>query len=85
MFIMSYIGDQVWLMTSRQTEPDLAAFQVLAFCRLPVSCLSFASSHLAVLVLGCCASGANLQLVDIWVEYAVREADARRLVWVLIG
>jgi hypothetical protein len=23
MFIMSYIGDQVWFMTSRQTEPDL--------------------------------------------------------------
>lgn len=23
MLIISYMGDQVWLMTSRQTEPDL--------------------------------------------------------------
>ena len=27
MLIMSYIGDHVWLITSRQTEPDLHVSQ----------------------------------------------------------
>jgi hypothetical protein len=27
MLIMSYIGDHVWLMTSKQTEPDLSSGQ----------------------------------------------------------
>lgn len=37
MFIMSYIGDQVWLITSRQTDPDLTTSQLLASCIYPVS------------------------------------------------
>lgn len=30
MLIMSYMGDHVWLMTSRQTEPDLYISQQLS-------------------------------------------------------
>lgn len=53
MFIMSYIGDQVWLMTSRQTEPDLTRFPVLACCNFLDSFLSFISFHVVLaLVLG---------------------------------
>lgn len=37
MLIMSYIGDHVWLITSRQTEPDLTSFPVLACCNFPSS------------------------------------------------
>lgn len=88
MFIMSYIGDQVWLMTSRQTEPDLATLPVLACCNFLDSFhfpLFLSISAVLVLVLGWCVLRAHLQLVDVWVEYAVREADARRLVGVLVG
>lgn len=28
MLIMSYMGDQVWLMTSRQTDPDLVPLEI---------------------------------------------------------
>lgn len=37
MLIMSYMGDQVWLMTSRQTDPDLVPLEIaLVFKRQSV-------------------------------------------------
>jgi hypothetical protein len=63
MLIMSYIGDQVWLMTSRQTEPELCTLVATSMVVKDVCCV---------------------QLVDVWVEYPVHEADARTLVWVLV-
>ena len=42
MFIMSYMGDHVWLMTSRQTDPDLFYSRLLVihsvFAHLRDSC-----------------------------------------------
>ena len=52
--IISNMGDQVWLMTSRHTEPDLTWGQSLMYL-----------------------VGKNVQLIDIGVEDAVDEADAR--------
>lgn len=63
MLIMSNMGDQVWLMTSRHTDPDLSRIR-------PYSVGS---------------GEAGLQLVDVGVEDAVREAYARRLVRVGVG
>lgn len=62
---MSYIGDHVWLITSRQTEPDL--------CPICISFQTIGSAH-----------ERNLQFIDVWVENAVDETDARALVGVLI-
>lgn len=84
---MSYIGDQVWLMTSRQTEPDLTWFPVLACCNFLDSFLFlyfFPRARPRARPRLVCVR-AHSQLVDVWVEYAVRESDARRLVGVLVG
>jgi hypothetical protein len=70
MLIMSYMGDHVWLMTSRHTEPELQAvsacmYQSWVLCKLR----------------GCY----SVQFIDVGVEYPVHEADARAFVRVLIG
>lgn len=69
MLIMSYMGDQVWLITSRQTDPDLQ-MQLISI-----------SIHLWMIT--CPAE--HSQLVDVWVKDAVHEANARALIRVLIG
>lgn len=63
MLIISNIGDHVWLITSRQTEPDLQRGSLDLFCR----------------------RGRDAQLINVGVENPVDEADAWRLVGVLIG
>lgn len=68
MLSMSYMGDHVWLITSRQTEPDLGQKNRINFSE----CLFHACrTH-------------NSQLVDVWVENSVDESDARAFVWVLV-
>lgn len=61
---MSYMGDQVWLITSKHTEPDLSN--------------PSAKPHIV--------SGVDtLQLIDVWMEYAVHKANTGAFVWVLVG
>ena len=62
MLIMSNIGDHVWLMTSRHTDPELKTSETHPF----------RDERLV------------LHLVDIWMEYAVDEADAWTFVWILV-
>lgn len=69
MLIISNIGDQVWLMTSRQTEPDLQHPRVLARLTRPMHV--FGANH--------------LQFIDIRVEDSIDEADARGFVRILVG
>lgn len=70
MLIISNMGDHVWLMTSRQTDPDLRfSFQFPHFRPDP--------SNLDVEF--------HSQLIDIGVEDAVDESDAGRLVRVGVG
>lgn len=72
MLIMSYMGDHVWLITSRQTEPDLLSGQQLSD--------GFVTST------NCMGNGIyRSQFVDVGVEDAVYEANARALVRVLVG
>lgn len=68
MLSMSYMGDHVWLITSRQTEPDLRQKKILLNSDFYSSWWSFLNS----------------QLVDIWVEDSVDESYAWALVWVLV-
>lgn len=88
MLIMSYMGDHVWLITSKQTEPDLSCVSPRASvsslvpricCSLFLFVLDLASSFLIN-----CRSSVDLQLVYVRVENPICEADARRLVWVLV-
>lgn len=64
MLIISNMGDHVWLMTSRHTDPDLIAVS---------------QPHGVYLVAG------RRQLVNIWMEDLVLEADAGAFVWILVG
>jgi len=67
------MGDHVWLMTSRQTDPDLTRsprFQP----NLP---MPFRVRLGEV--------GFHLQLVDVGVEDAINKANTRRLIGVLVG
>lgn len=73
MLIMSYIGDQVWLMTSRQTLPDLRFMDdqlqsLLAKPDMPAVRLCWRF----------------LQFIDVWVEDPVHEAYAGALVGILV-
>jgi hypothetical protein len=72
MLIISYMGDHVWLMTSRQTEPDLRSGQQ------PSDGLVASTQYVKNRFY--CS-----QFIDIWVEDAVYEANARALVRVLVG
>ena len=86
MLIISYMGDHVWLITSKQTEPDLE-------CANLTSAMLFKYILSAVFVVivmflitpQYCSISVHLQLVYVGVEDAVREADAGRLVGVLVG
>ena len=70
MLIMSYIGDQVWLMTSRHTLPDLFT---------SASADVNAKGNMGV------GEGVNsIQLIDVRVEDTVHEADGGGFVGVLI-
>jgi hypothetical protein len=62
MLIISNMGDQVWLITSRQTEPDLIHNKHLTYSRAK-----------------------DVQLINVWVEYAVDKTNAGRLVGILVG
>ena len=73
MLIISNMGDQVWLMTSRQTDPDLAANSILVLPAL----------HTTLTV--CLLFGVDLQFVDVGVENAINKANARGFVRVLVG
>ena len=75
MLIISNMGDHVWLITSKHTDPDL-----VARLSMPSLLLFFIS----LLLLPLDASG-NSQLVNVGVEDAVHEADARGLVGVRVG
>lgn len=89
MLIMSNMGDQVWLMTSKQTDPDL---EFVPNHLLSPSCSPFVS----LLFLGPCSlvsllfpplplyRQVHLQFVDVGVEDAVHEADAGGFVRVLV-
>lgn len=68
MLSMSYIGDHVWLITSRQTEPDLGQ-------RNRINLFEFLFHACRTL---------NSQLVDVWVKNSVDKSDARAFVWVLV-
>lgn len=95
MLIISYMGDHVWLITSRQTEPDLyRSRRLLVMYSLgePGFLLSrppYTVPGLSLVLMSTGPSEAtrvvHLQLVYVGVEYAVREADAGRLVGVLVG
>lgn len=79
MLIMSYIGDQVWLMTSRQTEPDLDGKVAPVRSALLLSLYEetpWMLERLGNRVFLCCKIQYS-QLVYIRMEDAVREADAR--------
>jgi hypothetical protein len=81
--IISNMGDQVWLMTSKQTDPDLELSQIV---HLSPS-FSFASSLFSVrfrlppLPL---YRQVHLQFVDVGVEDAVYESDTGGFVGVLV-
>lgn len=83
MLIISYIGDQVWLMTSRQTDPDLHWLRV-SRCRPCRPCRRAAYAALVEPVSSAYDNG-HLQLINVGVEDAVNEADAGRLVGVGVG
>ena len=69
MLIMSYIGDQVWLMTSRHTLPDLSVVSKLYQSPLyPV----FDGSERYV------------QFIDIGVKYPINEAYAGAFIRILV-
>lgn len=72
MLIISYMGDQVWLITSRQTLPDLLIGK------------THVSVNHGVNKAGAGIAGSCVQLVDVRVEDAVHEADAWALVGILI-
>lgn len=72
MLIMSYIGDHVWLMTSRQTEPELSSGQP----QFPVKVSNGGMEREA--------TRQNAQLIDIGVKYAVHESNAGALVGILV-
>jgi hypothetical protein len=67
------MGDHVWLMTSRQTDPDLVLCQ-----RYRLLCLRLKGHAWN-------AQEYRVQFVDVRVEDAVNEANAGALVRVLIG
>lgn len=73
MLIISNMGDHVWLMTSRHTDPDLLSFRH-ALANL---CIQADEPSPTARV--------HLQLIDVWVKDAVDEADAGRLVGICIG
>lgn len=73
MLIMSNIGDHVWLMTSRQTDPDLDTERRDVLARTSRVRVSEGVLH------------GHAQLVDVGVEYPVLEPDTRGLIRVVIG
>lgn len=73
MLSISYMGDHVWLITSKHTDPDLIQAPILISTMFPV-----------VISPSACGWQIHLQLVDIGVEDSIREPDTRRLVGVLI-
>lgn len=73
MLIISNIGDHVWLMTSKQTDPLL--FIIVSHQPImPAASLHVPSLGMVV----------HLQLVDVRVKYPIHEANARGLVRVLV-
>ena len=62
MFIMSYIGDHVWLITSRQTEPDLL-----------IGGQQFVFYHSEFLEKEQCL----VQFINVWMEYPIHKAYTR--------
>jgi hypothetical protein len=74
MLIMSYIGDQVWLMTSKHTDPDLYPMAVLV-----------RGSATAAARTGFVCGGHGSQFINIRMEDAVNKTNARGLVRIRVG
>lgn len=82
---MSYIGDHVWLITSRQTLPDLRGHNCqFSFVEIVLAKMTRLIS-IVVAVVVTRNEGRYVQLVDVGVEYAVHKTNARALVGILIG
>lgn len=78
MLIISNIGDQVWLITSKQTDPDLSKGKMSQYSHsLQSNCLLSSCASSLHEFTACNSPGINSQLIDVGVEDAVDEADAR--------
>ena len=90
MLIMSYIGDHVWLMTSRQTLPDLRTETVSAWPESYPPWREGVTEGQSTLRAfrkrqALRQEREYVQLIYVWVEDPVYKAYAWALVWVLVG